>query len=175
MHKTIVGFFPANDTKLPPAQRLKPPGAMSAATLLFEVRLAKTFHMEPSSFINGTNTDTRPHSTTGDLYGGAHYLQSSSATLTAQGRAIREASSRFGDGATLPFTPCKRGYLPFNSDGERMVACSLHHAQRWKRLLDKNGKFSFRKGEVNLNDAFWQDSTQSGNTTVQKVQSIKDK
>ena len=104
---------------------------------------------------------------TGDLYGGAHYLQSSSATMTPQGRAIREASIRFGDGTTLPFTPCKRGYLPFNSAGDRMVACSLHHAKRWKRLVGKDGSLTFRKGEVNLNETFWQTSDPSdAHTTV---------
>jgi len=49
----------------------------------------------------------------GDLYGGGHYIELSSATLTIQGRAIKEASMKFGDGNTLPFTPCKKGYKPY--------------------------------------------------------------
>jgi len=39
---------------------------------------------------------------TGDMYGGAHYVESAAAHLTPQGRAIFEASSKFGDGKTLP-------------------------------------------------------------------------
>jgi len=84
----------------------------------------------------------------GDLYGGAHYCQSSSATLTPQGRAIQQASERFGDGSTLPFTPCKKGYIPVNAHGKRMAACPLHDKARWARL--KKEGHCFRKGEVDL-------------------------
>lgn len=86
---------------------------------------------------------------TGDLYGGAHYSPSCSASLTHQGRAIQEAAVIFGDGATLPFTPCKKGYIPVAS-GRNMFACSLHNESRHTRVA----KEGFRKGEVDLN-IFW--------------------
>ena len=86
---------------------------------------------------------------TGDLYGGAHYLQSSSAELTLQGKAIRDASVRFGNGRTLPFTPCKKGFIPF-AHGERKYACPLHNKERRRRVLATG----FRPGELDLN-VFW--------------------
>lgn len=88
---------------------------------------------------------------TGDLYGGAHYSPSCSASLTPQGRAMQEAAIIFGDGATLPFTPCKKGYIPL-ADGQNMFACPLHNESRQKRVA-KEGGF-FRNGEVDLNE-FW--------------------
>ena len=110
----------------------------------------------------------------GDLYGGGHYLISSAATMTKQGKAIFETARRFaakpGDN-TLPFTPCKRGYIPILTtdksvdelDGEkskskgcrrqRMVACSLHNELRLERLKKEGGKF--RVGEVDLDKTFW--------------------
>ena len=36
----------------------------------------------------------------GDMYGGSHYIISAAADLTPQGRAILEASKKFGDGKT---------------------------------------------------------------------------
>mmetsp|Transcript_7189 Transcript_7189/g.17525 ORF Transcript_7189/g.17525 Transcript_7189/m.17525 type:complete len:151 (+) Transcript_7189:298-750(+) len=33
--------------------------------------------------------------------------------MTLQGRAIKRAAIDFGDGKTLPFAPCKRGYAPW--------------------------------------------------------------
>jgi hypothetical protein len=87
----------------------------------------------------------------GDLYGGAHYMQSSSADLTPQGRAIRDASRRFGDGETLPFTPCKKGYIPL-VDGKPMFACFLHDKARRERHCRE--KLTFRNGEVDLSQ-FW--------------------
>lgn len=91
-------------------------------------------------------------STTGDLYGGAHYLQSSSADMTPQGRAIQDASIRFGNGRTLPFTPCKKGFVPY-AHGERKYACPLHHKARRKRVLGEGGRF--RPGELDLH-ILWQ-------------------
>jgi hypothetical protein len=88
---------------------------------------------------------------TGDLYGGAHYSPSCSASLTPQGRAIQEAAIRFGDGATLPFTPCKKGYIPVAA-GRNMFACPLHNESRQKRVTKEGG--IFRNGEVNLAE-FW--------------------
>jgi len=88
----------------------------------------------------------------GDLYGGAHYVQLSSATLTPQGQAIKEIAIKFGDGETLCFTPCKKGYIPV-IHGERMYACPLHHKERRKRVK-KEGE-NFRRGEVDLNE-FWE-------------------
>lgn len=88
----------------------------------------------------------------GDLYGGAMYLESSCATLTLQGRAIKEAAEKFGDGKTLCFTPCKKGYIP-KIDGVRMCACPLHHKKRFRRIKKEGG--NFRSGEMDLN-AFWE-------------------
>lgn len=76
--------------------------------------------------------------------------------MTPQGRAIHQAASMFGDGKTLPFTPCKKGYLPFHGKtGERMYACSLHNKARRKRLMCQNGNLAFRSGEVDLR-MFWE-------------------
>jgi hypothetical protein len=79
------------------------------------------------------------------------YVASASADLTPQGRAIQEAAVRFGDGETLPFTPCKKGFIPI-VNGQRMHACPLHNRSRQRRLR-KEG-FVFRKGEVNQ-DEYW--------------------
>eukprot|EP00934_Nitzschia_sp_Nitz4_P002023 Nitzschia sp. Nitz4//scaffold38_size140716//61444//61992//NITZ4_003142-RA/size140716-snap-gene-0.162-mRNA-1//-1//CDS//3329550063//2023//frame0 len=92
--------------------------------------------------------------TKGDLYGGAHYIDSSTATITPQGRAIKQAAIDFGNGQTLPFTPCKKGYIPVVNNARR-VACPLHNEAREKRLARE--KWVFRKGEVNLN-RFWKAS-----------------
>jgi hypothetical protein len=71
--------------------------------------------------------------------------------MTPQGRAIHEATTKFGDGKTLPFTPCKKGYIPFHkTTGERVYACMYHHKYRRKRLMTDNG-MAFRIGEINLN------------------------
>jgi hypothetical protein len=87
----------------------------------------------------------------GDLYGGAMYV--ASAAQTPQGRAIQEASIRFGDGRTLPFTPCKKGYMPLlNDENRKMYACPIHNIQREKRVKQEGG--CFRKGEFDLNH-FW--------------------
>jgi len=78
-------------------------------------------------------------------------VNSSAATMTPQGRAIKQAAVDFGNGQTLPFTPCKKGYIPM-VDGERKVACPLHNKAREKRLKKEGGKF--RQGEIDLN-CFW--------------------
>jgi hypothetical protein len=72
--------------------------------------------------------------------------------MTPQGRRVKQAAIDFGDGKTLPFTPCKKGYAPI-VNGERKVACSIHNKERIKRL-QKEG-WDFRKGEVNLQEIFW--------------------
>jgi hypothetical protein len=104
------------------------------------------------------------------LYGGGHYIDSASSTITNQGRAIKRVSTKFGDGKTLPFTPCKRGYMPIkkkvdnnnndSNDQEQqqhdtvfMVACSFHEKLRRKRLLKENGLL--RGGEAHVNELFW--------------------
>mmetsp|Transcript_4370 Transcript_4370/g.5978 ORF Transcript_4370/g.5978 Transcript_4370/m.5978 type:complete len:146 (-) Transcript_4370:99-536(-) len=79
------------------------------------------------------------------------YVQSASSDLTPQGRAIKDAAVRFGDGETLPFSPCKRGYIPV-VNGKRMYACHIHTKERRKRLKREGGKF--RLGEKRLSD-FW--------------------
>lgn len=115
----------------------------------------------PWGYICGFPTDR------GDLYGGAHYITSGSATLlTRQGKAIVEAATKFGDGQTLPFTPCKKGYAPFvnvvgNDDDNviecqrRLYACPLHHEARMRRFMRDGGLLAFRRGEVDLT-TFWQ-------------------
>ena len=93
------------------------------------------------------------------------YSPSSCATLTPQGIAIKGAAVRFGNGETLPFSPCKRGYIPV-VEGEHMYACHIHHKFRKKRVSADGG--IFRKGEKDLSD-FWclssetKASTQSSN------------
>lgn len=74
-----------------------------------------------------------------------------SAAQTPQGRAIKEASEKFGNGQTLPFTPCKKGYIPMVG-GIKMYACPLHTKQRERRVKREGGRF--RKGEFHL-DYFW--------------------
>ena len=97
----------------------------------------------------------------GDLYGGAHYSPSSSANLTPQGRAIQNAAIQFGNGETLPFTPCKKGYIPV-VNATRMYACPLHTKERQKRV--KREKDRFRVGELDLN-TFWTGLLHSGNSS----------
>mmetsp|Transcript_32867 Transcript_32867/g.79906 ORF Transcript_32867/g.79906 Transcript_32867/m.79906 type:complete len:138 (-) Transcript_32867:1481-1894(-) len=97
--------------------------------------------------------------------------------MTPQGRAIAEASCHFGDGRTLPFTPCKKGYLPFVSttktNGDRTVAvaaavasdtnqqrvaCPLHEKARRKRLAKENNRC--RPGEADPSILFWDNKSQ---------------
>jgi len=96
----------------------------------------------------------------GDLYGGGLYQDSSTATTTPQGIAIKQAALKFGDGKTLPFAPCKRGYLPTRSveikgqqEQRQMVACLYHEKFRRKRLARDKGQC--RKGEADPNQLFW--------------------
>ena len=94
-----------------------------------------------------------PTTAHGDLYGGAHYVDSSAGT-TPQGRAIKQAAIDFGNGYTLPFTPCKKGYSPIRkTDGRALAACPLHNRAREMRLQKEEGVF--RAGEVNLEQVFW--------------------
>lgn len=64
------------------------------------------------------------------------------------GRAIRNAAIQFGNGETLPFTPCKKGFIPIVG-GERKYACPLHNKHRQRRVAKEGGQF--RKGEFDLN------------------------
>ena len=87
----------------------------------------------------------------GDLYGGSHYSKLCSASMTPQGRAIQEATTKFGDGKTLPYTPCKKGYIPYHKfTGERLYACMYHNKARRRRLV-KNNTIVLRDGEVDFN------------------------
>lgn len=88
------------------------------------------------------------------------YAPSSCTHLTPQGIAIKEAAVRFGDGQTLPFSPCKRGYIPIVG-GERRYACHLHHEQRMKRVKNEGGLF--RQGEEELS-RFWNVNHSNGKT-----------
>ena len=99
--------------------------------------------------------------------------------MTPQGRAIAEASCRFGDGRTLPFTPCKKGYLPFVSTtktnggptaiaiaaaaaasdtNQQRVACPLHEEARRKRLAKESNRC--RPGEADPSILFWNNKSQ---------------
>lgn len=75
--------------------------------------------------------------------------------MTHQGQAIRETAFKFGDGETLCFTTCKKGYIPI-INGVKMYACPLHNKQRQVRV----SKEGFRSGEVDLN-IFWKDDNNS--------------
>eukprot|EP00531_Pseudo-nitzschia_arenysensis_P003130 CAMPEP_0116133514 /NCGR_PEP_ID=MMETSP0329-20121206/10147_1 /TAXON_ID=697910 /ORGANISM="Pseudo-nitzschia arenysensis, Strain B593" /LENGTH=116 /DNA_ID=CAMNT_0003628151 /DNA_START=231 /DNA_END=581 /DNA_ORIENTATION=+ len=81
--------------------------------------------------------------------------------MTPQGKAIKEAAVKFGDGKTLPFAPCKRGYIPVilgnnknnKHETEYFVACSFHEKARRKRLAREKGKL--RGGEADPKTLFW--------------------
>jgi hypothetical protein len=77
--------------------------------------------------------------------------------MTLQGRAIKRASVDFGDGRTLPFTPCKKGYIAVVALGGgkavRRVACPLHEKARRRRLASEGG--CTRKGEADPAVLFW--------------------
>ena len=88
------------------------------------------------------------------------YIASSCSTLTSQGKAIQRAAEKFGDGETLCFTPCKKGYIPV-IDKVQMYACPFHHTQRQERVR----KEGFRKGEADLKSTFWDEEKQ---TSVRK-------
>lgn len=90
------------------------------------------------------------------MYGGSHYIISAAADLTPQGRAILEASKKFGDGKTLCFPPCKRYYNPHSPEGLRLYACNAHSSLRMKRLKKEGWKW--RAGEKQL-DQFWKNET----------------
>lgn len=101
----------------------------------------------------------------GDLYGGGHYVESASAKLTLQGQAIKEAAVKFGDGETLCFTPCKKGYIPIIND-KRMFACPLHDEERRTRVKKEGG--GFRPGEMNLN-TLWKHNQNSDKGKTNKA------
>lgn len=86
--------------------------------------------------------------------------------MTPQGRAIKQAAVDFGNGRTLPFTPCKKGFIPVVGN-ERKVACPLHNIAREKRLAKEQGKF--RKGEIDLN-FFWSKHEKSLSTPATLVE-----
>ena len=115
---------------------------------------------------------------TGDLYGGAHYSKLCSANLTLQGKAMQDVTWKFGDGQTLPFTPCKKGYQPTKSTTVvgsnntskiiQMYACPLHDKERRKRVIKEGNQF--RKGEVDLN-IFWNSTTTASVADSQQMES----
>jgi hypothetical protein len=70
---------------------------------------------------------------------------------------MQAVALRFGDGETLPFTPCKKGFKPI-AGSRPMYACPLHDKERRRRVTKEGG--IFRKGEVDLN-VFWKSN---GNT-----------
>ncbi|KAL3936522.1 MAG: hypothetical protein SGBAC_008177 [Bacillariaceae sp.] len=92
--------------------------------------------------------------------------------MTPQGMAIQQAAIDFGNGQTLPFTPCKRGYIPI-VNGQRMHACSFHDKARAKRLSKENEVF--RDGEIDLN-IFWNAKEEVGSEdVVDKVEGEEEK
>mmetsp|Transcript_10842 Transcript_10842/g.19188 ORF Transcript_10842/g.19188 Transcript_10842/m.19188 type:complete len:138 (-) Transcript_10842:154-567(-) len=105
------------------------------------------------------------------MYGGNHYIISAAADLTPQGRAISEAASKFGDGKTLPFLPCKRYFNPHAENGSRMFACRLHNELRMKRLKKEGGKW--RDGEKHL-DEFWTDRKEGGENDEVQAMKVND-
>ncbi|GMH66342.1 hypothetical protein TrST_g8846 [Triparma strigata] len=82
------------------------------------------------------------------------YVQSASANLTPQGKAIRESSVIFsgkgGDGS-IGFPTCKYKYQPVK-DGIHFVACWQHEKFRRERVEREKG---FRDYEVNVAEVFW--------------------
>ena len=90
------------------------------------------------------------------------YLPSSCKDLTPQGKAIHQAAVPFGDGQTLPFSPCKRGFIPI-VDGERKYAYHLHHEERMRRVNKESEMF--RPGEMVLSK-FWYRTYSSSHDTV---------
>ena len=82
---------------------------------------------------------------------------SAAADITPQGKAILEATRKFGgkDSNSLPFPPCKKYYNPYCKE-ERLYACRLHNDMRMKRLKKENWKW--RPGEKHLSD-FWTEET----------------
>ena len=92
--------------------------------------------------------------------------------MTPQGRAIKQAAVDFGNGQTLPFTPCKKGFIPFVVGNQRKVACPLHNSAREKRLAKEKGKL--RDGEYDLN-VFWarHENDSSRATNVELYHSLK--
>jgi hypothetical protein len=148
--KTIAVFYHRNDTVSQPAYSRLFLGDLFVAILQVEVGIANS--REGRSFFIHKILNILFIIIAGDLYGGAHYSQSASANLTLQGKAIRQASIDFGDGRTLPFSPCKNGFIPL-VNGHPMFACLLHDNYRRKRFK-KEGDV-FRKGEVDLY-VFWE-------------------
>lgn len=73
---------------------------------------------------------------------------------------MHEAALKFGDGETLPFTPCKKGYQPLIGT-KRMYACPLHDKERRRRLQKE--REVFRKGEFDLN-FFWEKQSRNVET-----------
>lgn len=84
---------------------------------------------------------------------------------------MQEVALKFGDGATLPFTPCKKGYRPFQK-GNQMYACDFHEKARRQRVTKADGKF--RKGEVLL-DLFWQDASRREKDRLDSLKKCKKK
>ncbi len=109
--------------------------------------------------------------------------------MTPQGRAIKEAAVKFGDGKTLPFAPCKKGYIPmtvvvvdsnnnnkcnnnkynnnnnkYNNNNNKttkcFVACSFHEKARRTRLAREKG--ILRGGEADPKTLFWDKAEQDG-------------
>merc|ERR1719162_57820 len=82
------------------------------------------------------------------------YSKSSCSELTPQGIAIKDVAVRFGNGKTMPYSPCKRGYIAIVR-GEKMYACTLHNESRMKRIRHEG--CVFRSGERDLNDLWNKD------------------
>jgi hypothetical protein len=57
----------------------------------------------------------------------------------------------FGNGATLNYPPCKKGYLPIVKN-KRMYACWIHHEKR-KQRFEREGR-KWRDDEQPLS-IFW--------------------
>jgi hypothetical protein len=150
--RMIAEYFQANDVRLFQHDRGKE--LCDCLTKRTDRIAASVTDTVPWGFVCGFPTKR------GDLYGGAHYSQSCSATLTLQGAAIQDASVRFGDGSTLPFTPCKKGYVPVTRHGHHVLACPLHDKARSARREKEKGVL--RNGEVDPT-YFWERHVDTNN------------
>lgn len=96
--------------------------------------------------------------------------------MTLQGRAIKQASIDFGDGKTLPFTPCKKGYIAIVLKGGKAiqkVACPLHEKARRQRLAKDGNKR--RKGEADPAFLFWSKSDSDRTTPAVEMISTENR
>lgn len=96
-----------------------------------------------------------------ELYG---YVRGTMTNRGTQSEAVVEATRRWGrasdDGSAateLHVPVCKRGYIPFDADGNRMYGCGTHSHARRARMLTPEGELYLRPGWERFDQ--WDDST----------------